>query len=733
MAREFASRQFAVNMQDMMATMTQLRLAEKKRKTEGDLDAQTDLDTKIRDLERKLDNNRGNCEWNLDTGVEIITANLNRLWMEYKAATVSVETFLNDYSQAVNNGTRQKLPIEPITENGLVTTGTLEEELTTEQDTQNGLARRFRHYQSDPLIFGGEITSDLCYDCVESSRLSGALDWNRTLMNWLEKGERIGLTHKQISIGINLMCKSLLPQYARALDGITNPTMIWQQAATFLDIGEVYRKIKNRMNQVVRNVGEDIQVQINVIKSLTGEIMQLKNPNMRHEDREKLCNMHANQNIKGLLEPKTWEQLQLYKQSRWQQQNQPTSLYEAMRFIRETEALGEEYRIQTPKKALGIHNIKMDLNAITLAGEDIGDYAADTGNSALTPSLEVPNIPLPLSECLFNTESEAPAAAAFLPTPPASSRTGQHKKNTKSFNQGQTTRHHTRQLEQLHPGQTGFQTMYRWGSETSYDKKAGAMQRNRTPDNIRRASNAFTGANGGSRRGSLSRETRGHSSERHPPSDSFPSEHSGSESRYHSSAPTYPFQTGSSANYSSSDARSSDYDSNHRGRRNSGNRYGAPGGMKKSVDEVVYGDNYDNTDRRTDSQRYEARQGGFNRSGSRNGRNTGRNTRRQSRSPYSDRARLVYRSPGGTERDISRSRLMIRGSDGQTRNRPLSRSPSLGKVVQCKICGSKHRGKCNLKSSGRGRSSSGGRSGVTGLTPFPVHALEVKKISRSGN
>ena len=79
-------------------------------------------------------------------------------------------------------------------------------------------------------------------------------------------------------------------------------------------------------------------------------------------------------------------------------------------------------------------------------------------------------------------------------------------------------------------------------------------------------------------------------------------------------------------------------------------------------------------------------------------------------------------------RSVSRRRLMLRGDDGEMRNRRLSVTPPPpGKVEKCNTCGRKHRGKCNWTPTfGEDRTN-------IQVTPFPVHQLEVVQNRKSGN
>ena len=701
-AASYSNRQFSVVVKECLQEMVRLNLAQRDALKAQTPEQRALFETKAEEIDQKLRGKEEDLNFTLKTGLESFTQGLEKLWADYEAPTQTVDEFVADYENGVRNKTRDKLTDGCLLEVGIITKG-----IKATADT---------YEVTGPLVFTGQINYELLKRLVAISPMSKALDWAKTLRRLLTFGAEHGLSRRQIGEAVQVLCRELKPQYVAAIEDLSDHDKIWSLAASFLDLFEEKRKVKDAMNNVYRPPGESISIAVNRLRVLATESLKLDNPDMDKGEMDRLAIKHATRALPSLMEKNTFEELQRYKASRWVQYGRTTTLDESVKFIEETETR-PKYQLTSTKRVREKY-MELDLNLVT-QGEMGGNMEAMDPHSEDEHEWEMVADLNPLGAAGGAAEearvfSRPASPGSEPPAPPPQERRKTRTAARRIFPQKS---HHTRRAHQSKPG------------TFVYNQRWAAMGAVSPPRNKKTATADPPGASAAP---AMMMETP----------RSRPAGEQGPQWRPREYSDDS--RPGSRQSFAGNDLEVGTRGSLREPRRDS--RISV-GGQPRYL-EPRYRDEYQPENPEMDSRRYsdrrqnyygghdrrnsasrsrERRQGTF-RDGGYQDRERSRERRDRSKSPFSGRGRLQLRSRSGNHvRSISRSRLEVRGKDGRFQRRQLSRSPSAEKKRRCSTCNRQHFGACNLdrnRNYTNKRQSDRNRQDEAPLSSFPLYSLD---------
>ena len=295
-----------------------------------------------------------------------------RLKKTHSAYPEPKKTFLDaitDYEK-YKNGVREtiKREIEAEGEEGarardrhyLLGDGTLHEPIVEEMGAFYALNPATGDKYPDPIAYPHEVEWAHFAKYVKRNPYTKTLDLHRTLMKFMEVGEKKGLTRKQLMEVNKLLLFHEKPENWTSVSLSEDPYRVFEVILGLIDYTSHLQQLRVALKKVSRRPEECIQSVIYCYANIVNELLQVQTPDSTEEQNENLSQKEAARAIKHFVTPEMWQEVILFKEMYKTQHDLNTApLSVIFDFINDTESSHPNMR---PKVTMAMsHNIQVDL------------------------------------------------------------------------------------------------------------------------------------------------------------------------------------------------------------------------------------------------------------------------------------------------------------------------------------------------------------------------------------
>ena len=200
-----------------------------------------------------------------------------------------------------------------------------------------------------PLVFPEEPKYEDFVPEIEKSPISGVMCLVTTIKRFLSRSERCGMTRDHVALMLKELVKREMPEFYSGIKNIADPMVLFKKVTSFTDFTSEKDKITQAIGNIVRMPGESVVRAANIHNSLCQDLVRLEAADLSEEEVQKRADRETSRILRQLVEPVTWNALQIHVSERMSTFKQKTSLEQQIRFIMKEE-LKMDNRIVNAKK-----------------------------------------------------------------------------------------------------------------------------------------------------------------------------------------------------------------------------------------------------------------------------------------------------------------------------------------------------------------------------------------------
>ena len=190
--------------------------------------------------------------------------------------------------------------------------------------------------QDNPLLFDGEISSDLYEGEIIEDPVTGAISLQPTLSNFLRKAQRIGLNREMFDRMVRLFVKNKMANSYGAVRRLEGKAL-FEAVIALSSYNTMVNDLIRRIETVTREVGAGPETALYEVKSVASEIIRLTIPDITEKQLQKKLESILFRLIPRLISEKSKIEYMAYLKSLRINLGKDASLQERLNFINDIE------------------------------------------------------------------------------------------------------------------------------------------------------------------------------------------------------------------------------------------------------------------------------------------------------------------------------------------------------------------------------------------------------------